>query len=110
MGALRGSTLVEAVVASVIFMCVFAISLETVLRLTTKKEDNMVLIDVDHRIEECLRDYSRHENGVYAREYDWGRIVVVVRQYKNYPRLREVVVTANTERKRLEIRHVVEAE
>ena len=115
MGALRrisGSTLVETMVASVIFLCVFVISLETVSRLTLSENDTVVLVEADHRIKENFRQYGdgRHEEGLYTREYDWGRVTVVIRPYVNYTDLQELVVTAHIESisKRLELRHIVE--
>ncbi len=65
MGALKASTLVETIIASVIFMCVFVISLETVSRLTVREDDNTVLVEADYRIKECLREYGdgRHADG-----------------------------------------------
>ncbi len=89
-------------------MSVFAISLETISRLTVGQEDNMALVETGHRMEECYREYARRENGLYTREYEWGEITVLLRPYRDYARLREMVITAGIDRKRLELRHVVE--
>jgi hypothetical protein len=108
MGTLKGSTLVETIIASVIFMCVFAISLETVSRLTVRQEGNLALVEAGRRMEECFRDYAGRDNGTYTREYEWGEVRVVLRPYRDYAQLREMVVTADVERKWLELRHVIE--
>lgn len=112
MGALKASTLVETIIASVIFMCVFMISLETISRLTVQEDDNTVLVEADYRIKECLREYGdgRHADGQYTREYGWGRIVILIHNYRSYADLQELTIIAEIESisKRLEFKHIVE--
>ncbi len=110
MGALKGSALVEAIVAAVIFLCVFAISLETVSRLTVRQDNGMALVEAGQRMEECFREYAGRENGAYTKEYEWGEVVVRIGPYREYERLREIVITADTGQKKMELRHVVEIE
>ena len=43
------SSLLEAVVASVVLLAVFAASLETVVRLTTAPSEGMACVDADYR-------------------------------------------------------------
>ncbi|MCL2562127.1 MAG: hypothetical protein FWE10_07425 [Rikenellaceae bacterium] len=110
--ALRASTLVETLVASVIFMCVFAISLETLSRLTTRDDDNAVLVEADYRVKELFRLYGdgTHGAGEHKQEYDWGTITVRISPYGEYGRVQEVAITADVMRvsKLLEFRHIVE--
>jgi hypothetical protein len=108
MGTLKGSTLIETIIASVVFMCVFVISLETVSRLTVRQDGSLALVEANRRMEECFREYAGYDDGVYTREYEWGDVTVMLRPYRDYARLHEMVVTANVERKRLELRYVVE--
>lgn len=108
MGTLKGSTLIEVIIASVIFMSVFAISLETVSRLTVRQDDNLALVEAGHRMEECFRDYAGRDEGVYTREYEWGTVRVLLRPYREYERLHEMVITAEMKHKKMELRHVVE--
>ncbi len=112
MGALKASTLVETIIASVIFMCVFVISLETVSRLTVREDDNTVLVEADYRIKECLREYGdgRHADGQYTREYGWGTIVVLIHPYRDYTDLQELTITAEigSISKRLEFKYIIE--
>jgi hypothetical protein len=109
---LRASTLLETIIASLIFMCVFAISLETVSRLTTRSSDNAVLVEADYRIMECVREYGdgRHADGQYTREYEWGTIVVLLGPYREYADLQQLTVTADVKSlsKHLEFRHIIE--
>ena len=109
---LRASTLIETIIASVIFLAVFMISLETVSRLTVRNNDNIILVEADYRVKECFREYGdgRHENGQYTCEYDWGGITILIHPYRNYAGLQEITITADIESiaKRLELRHIIE--
>jgi hypothetical protein len=94
-------------------MCVFAISLDTISRLTTRGgDDNMILVEADYRVKEFFRLYGdgRAAAGEHVREYDWGTITVRISPYGDYRRLQEVAITADVARvsKRIELRHIVE--
>lgn len=108
---LRGSTLLETIVASVLFLLVFAISLETTTRLTASSRDAGILIEVDYRLNECFREYSsiKYFNGEYERTYDWGNIHVDISQYGSYKQLRHISLKAciANSHKVLEFNHIV---
>lgn len=109
---LRGSTLIETLIASVIFLCVFVISLETLSRLTVRKNDSAILVEADYRAGQCRREFTSggHEPGAYMREYPWGNITIILKPYRHYASLRELTITADikNDAKRLEYRYIFE--
>lgn len=110
-GSLPASTLVEAIVASVIFLAVFAISLNTVTRLTTGEKDYITMVEVDYAIKSCFREYSGggHLPGKYNKTYDWGEITIEINPYGNYPELQQLMISADihNRNKYMEYRHII---
>lgn len=111
---LKAASLVEAVVASVIFLTVFAATLFTATRLTTGDKDRAVYIAADRAVRECTAEYSKggYLNGKYEKVYDWGDVTVVISPYPGYPGLDRLSVTAtfNNSNKRLEFNHIIRSE
>lgn len=109
---LKGSTIVEVIVASVVFMVIFAISLETITRLTINRKDDTIYVIVQNEIDRCFMQYAGTERlpSTTVREYDWGRIEITCGGYKNYHNLQLLDVSAyiTTERKKLTKRQIIE--
>ena len=94
---LTASTLIEAIVASTIFLIVFMLSLETVSRLTAGRgNDEWVLTEADHCADLCFAKYGdgKHPSGIYVEEFGWGKVEIVISRYIDYDDLREVIVRA----------------
>lgn len=93
---LPGSTLLETIVASVIFLSVFAVSLETMSRMVASPRDTGIMVEVDHRLNECFRKYSSplYTAGEYEQKYSWGTIYIALSRYKEYDRLRHISLRA----------------
>lgn len=112
-GKLRGSALIEAIVASTIFLIVSMLSLETVSRITTGGgADEWVLVEADHRADACFAKYGAGEysDGTYEDEFAWGRITTEISGYRDYPDLQEIVISAtiNNSRRTIIYRHIIE--
>lgn len=105
------STLIETLIASVIFLCVFMISLDTLSRLTLNKTDTRLLTEADYRIKDCFREYAtgKYDCGYYQHTFDWGSIGITVKPYRDYPALRELEITADIKRsgKQIRYRHLI---
>lgn len=109
---LKASTLIEVIVASVIFLIIFSISLDTLTQLTTSTKDTTVYVDVNYRMNACFREYSKEDyiSGEFEHSYYWGVINIKVLPYKDYPNLKFIEIKAgvNNDRRILESRHIVE--
>lgn len=106
--------MLETIVASVIFLVIFAISLETITRLTSSPRGVEALIEADFRLKECFGEYSspKYTDGDYERTYDWGNIHIDVSAYMHYRQLRHISLTTVVagSRKVIKFNHIVAIE
>ena len=73
---LRGSSLLEAVVAAVLFLTVYAAVMELLPRLTVPDDDALLVAEADYRVG---RVFDKYGSGVwpcgeYTETYDWGTV------------------------------------
>lgn len=106
------SSLLEAVVASVVLLIVFAASLETVVRLTTAPSEGMACVDADYRAA-CVASEIRRgafEEGTTELSYGWGTLTVRIEPYAPCPILWQATLTVKIAggRKRMECRYLVD--
>jgi len=106
------SSLLEAVVASVVLLAVFAASLETVVRLTTASSEGMACVDADYRAA-CVASEIRR--GAFAEDttelsYGWGTLTVRIEPYAPCPALWQATLTVKIAngRKKMEYRYLVD--
>lgn len=108
---LAGSTIVEAIVASLIFLTVFVISLSTVTGFTLREDEGYAVIEAERRLRDCFVRYGdgTWAEGSYTDEFGWGRITTVIAPYGDYERLRMVVMRAVlcNSRKSIEFRRLI---
>ncbi len=109
-GTLRASTLVEVIVASVIFLTIFAISLHTITRLAVNPAEGEAFAEADSQILSCFRELAdgRHEEGEYTRSYNRGEILITIASYRDYDELQEITISTAVNRKRIEYKHIIE--
>lgn len=106
------SSLLEAVVASVVLLIVFAASLETVVRLTTAPSEGMACVDADYRAA-CVASEIRRgafEEGTTDLSYGWGTLTVRIEPYAPCPTLWQATLTVRIAngRKKMEYRYLVD--
>jgi hypothetical protein len=110
---LKAETLIQAIVAALIFMVIFLISLETVVRITTSQDDAYTLVDADYQISLFFAELSdgKHTYGNYVKYFSGGKLTAEISQYQEYTNLQIVTVTAelNKIKKHITFRHIVES-
>ena len=117
MGAIKrlpAASLLEAIVASVVLLIVFAASLETVVRLTATPSEGMACVDADYRAA-CTASEIRQgafSEGTTERSYGWGTLTVLIEPYASCPALWQATLTVKIAggRKRMEYRYLVDPE
>ena len=89
---LKAETLVQTMVASLIVLLVFTISLETLSRINTSRNNVELLLDVDYQLSHYVDRFvaGEYELDYYKFEKEWGEIEVRSNPYKGYNNLREV--------------------
>lgn len=106
------SSLLEAVVASVVLLAVFAASLETVVRLTTAPSEGMACVDADYRAACAANEILRgaFAEGTTELSYGWGTLTVRIEPYAPCPALWQATLTVKIAngRKKMEYRYLVD--
>lgn len=106
------SSLLEAVVASVVLLAVFAASLETVVRLTTAPSEGMACVDADYRATCVASEICRgaFAEGTTELSYGWGTLTVRIEPYAPCPALWQATLTVKIAngRKKMEYRYLVD--
>lgn len=109
--AFPAASLLEAVVASVVLLIVFAASLETVVRLTAGPSDGIVCAEADYRAACTASEIRRgaFSEGKTERSYGWGTLTVLIEPYASCPALWQATLTVKIAggRKRMEYRYLV---
>ena len=112
MRRLKGASLLEAIVAAVLFLTVFAVVMELLPRLTVRDDDALLVAEADYRVGRAFDKYATGmwPCGDYAEAYDWGTVMVWVEAYRGFSDLQVVTVSARIDgsRKRIVHRQLVE--
>lgn len=88
--ALRGTSLLETVVAAVLFLTVFAATMELLPRLTLRGDDSLLVAEARYRLECAYGKYAsdRWPCGTYAEPYDGGVVEVRIEPYRDFADVR----------------------
>lgn len=80
---LAASSVLECVVAAILLLICFGITMETLTRITLQGNDPGEYLTVELAIKQTFREYEcgTFANGKYHREYAWGAIAVVLSDY-----------------------------
>ncbi len=93
---LPGSSMIEAIIASLIFLAVFAVSLTTLTGLTLREDEGYVLLEAERALEACASRYGdgTRPDGTYTDTFEWGEITTVVSEYRDYEHIQQVSMRA----------------
>ena len=109
---LRAASLVEAVVAAVVLLVVFAATLKLLPQLTLREDDALAIAEAEYRAGYAFERYASGlwPEGTYVEVYSGGEITAVVEPYRDYDDMQvvTVVVRIDGSRKRITCRKVVE--
>ena len=109
---LKGSTLIEVITASIIFLIVFIASFSVLSGLTPADNNAIELVDADYRASSVFRELSDglHEDGEYVTKYAWGKINATLEPYSDYADLQQLCITVILAKsnKRIVYKYVVE--
>lgn len=108
---ISGSTILETVVASIIFMIVFSMAMDILTRiLISNHKDNENLI-IESAFSKCKQEIKRKGLTIGNETYpfDWGKIQIIISQYGNELYKIEMNATTN-EKKRVSYRYIAAKE
>lgn len=92
--SVRGSSIVEAVTASIIFIIVFVISVQTVVNISSLKFSSCRYVAADIYCREILDAYisEKHIPGKYVHDLENGTIEVNISEYEHFAPIYKVDV------------------
>lgn len=104
---LRAASLLEAIVAAVLFLTVFAAVMELVPRLTVRDDDALLVAEAEYRVSRAFDKYASGvwPAGEYAETYDWGAVAIRIEPYREFADLQVVTVSARIDGSRKRITH-----
>lgn len=109
---LRAASLVEAIVAAVVLMIVFATTMELLPSLSVRDDDGLRIAEAEYRMACVLRKYGSGiwPEGEYAEPYDGGEVTIRVERYRDYGDLQRLRVRVRIAgcRKRIEHEQLVD--
>mgnify|MGYP000049614625 FL=1 len=112
MRRLKGASLLEAIVAAVLFLTVFAAVMELLPRLTVRDDDALLVAEANYRAGRAFDKYATGlwPSGEYVEAYDWGAVTVRIEAYCGFSNLQVVTVSARIDgsRKRITLKQLVE--
>lgn len=111
-GRLPAASLLEAIVASVVWLVVFAASLETVVRLSTGPSDGLACAEADYRASRILGEIREgaYGEGTTRLTFGWGSLTIRIEPYDPCPALWCVTLTVEIpgEHKKMEHKHLID--
>ena len=109
---LAASTLMEVIVASILFLVIFLLAVDTVTRASlSRRDDSLLAVETDMKA--CLNEFSvgTAVPGTYKRVYGWGEIDVAVRPYRELTDVYELELVCRIDRRRtILLRRLIPAE
>lgn len=93
---LRGTSLVEALVASVVFMTIFLIAMVSLANVTRIRLSGMTPEVVEMAICECVVKFAKGTDHKVAYSYPWGDIEIMAESYRDVGNMLDVTVTAKS--------------
>lgn len=104
---LRAASLLEAIVAAVLFLTVFAAVMELLPRLTVRDDDALLAAEAEYRVGRAFDKYAPGlwPPGEYAESYDWGDVVIRVEPYRDFSDVQVLTITACIDGSRKRITH-----
>lgn len=77
---LKASSLIEVIVSSVILLIAFAISMDTLVRLSTTKNDVEDIVQMEMDVKACIKKEPIEDETIM---YGWGEIEITLQEMEN---------------------------
>ncbi|MBQ8838383.1 MAG: hypothetical protein IJ005_03595 [Bacteroidales bacterium] len=94
--ALKGASLVEALVASVIFLTIFLIATDSLINIARINIDGPSPVEVEEALRDCIRRFEVKPDNGRSYDFDWGVVEVGAKPYRRSDEILDVTITART--------------
>ena len=92
--SLKGASLVEALVASVIFLTVFLMAMDSLMNIARINHSGVSPVEMEAAVRDCLKKIEDGSTDKRSYCYQWGSVEVDAQPYKAFDDLLDVTVTA----------------
>ncbi len=105
---LNGSSTIEVITSSLIFMTVFVISLWTLSGLSLRGDNGYTILEAEAQLEARFEQYGNGTwpDNTYVDRFDWGEITTILSSYRDYDNIQQVSMYAVIERSSYNIEYV----
>lgn len=111
---LAGASLLESIVASIVFLIIFMLALDVLPRLSLQENHNIFMIKMESDIENIISKYGSgmYPTGHYIEPCIYGNIEISVLSYRDSNVLQVITIVVRLPRnnKQIEIRQIVETQ
>lgn len=111
MRRLSGASLLEAIVAALLFLTVFAAVMELLPRLAVRDDDALLTAEAEYRVGRAFEKYGTGlwPGGEYTEVHDWGAITVQIAGYRDFGDIQQIDISARIDgsRKRIVFKQLV---
>lgn len=106
----KASTIVEAMVASILFILAFSAGMESIVKSTSIKSDTLTYLSADNQYMKCLYECKNHvySYGEHIIEFEWGEITLILEPYNNYEQILQVTIRVKVGHEVQEYIHILE--
>lgn len=94
---LKGTSLVEALVSSVIFLTVFLIAMDSLMNITRMSVSGPSPVEIEDAIRECVGNVPGARDASRTYDYAWGQVTVESKSYGHLERVLEVTAVARAD-------------
>lgn len=91
---LKGASLVEALVASVIFLTVFLIAMSSLINIARIKVSGPSPVEIEDAVEECIARFKYESDNSRSYDFEWGVVEVDAKPYETFAEVFDVTVSA----------------
>ena len=91
---LQGASLVEALVASVIFLTIFLIAMSSLVNIARIKVSGPSPVEIEDAVEECIDKFKDESDNSRSYDFEWGVVDVVAKPYETFAEVFDVTVSA----------------
>lgn len=91
---LKGASLVEALVASVIFLIVFLIAMSSLVNIARIKVSGPSPAEIEDAVEECITRLKYDSGNTRFYNYEWGVVEVDTKTYEMFDGVLDVTVSS----------------
>lgn len=91
---LQGASLVEALVASVIFLTIFLIAMSSLVNIARIKVSGPSPVEIEDAVEECIAKFKDESDDSRSYDFEWGVVEVDAKPYRASDRVLEVAASA----------------